>query len=130
VAVQCVGAILVRSGTLLLGRRAPHCRTYPDCWDVIGGHVEAGETLEQTLKREVQEEIGVTPINFAKLVSLPFGSDGASALHIYRVDRWSGGNPSIRNDEHTELGWFGVEAACALPKLAAEEYRHIFRAIG
>jgi len=127
--VQCVGAILVRSGTLLLGLRATHCRSYPDCWDVIGGHVEAGETLEQTLVREVLEEIGVTPVDFARLVSLPFGADGASALHIYRVDRWSGGDPAIRNDEHAELGWFGIETACALPNLASEEYQRVFRAI-
>jgi 8-oxo-dGTP diphosphatase len=129
-AVQCVGAILIQAGTLLLGRRALHCRSYPDCWDIIGGHVEPGETIEQTLVREVEEEIGVTPVDFAKLTSLPFGDDGASALHIYRVNGWAGGIPAIRNDEHAELRWFTVEAACALTKLASTEYLAVFRAIG
>jgi mutator protein MutT len=129
-AVQCVGAILVRAETLLLGRRALHCRSYPGCWDIIGGHVEAGETLEQTLVREVAEEIGVTPVDFAKLTSLRFGENGASVLHIYRIDAWTGGSPAIRNDEHAELRWFTVEAACALSNLASAAYLPIFRTIG
>jgi mutator protein MutT len=128
-AVQCVGAILVRTGRLLLGRRALHCRSYPGCWDIIGGHVEAGETFEQTLIREVEEEIGVVPVDFAKLGSSQFGEDGASTLHIYRVDAWTGGIPVVRNDEHAELRWFAVEAACALPKLASTEYLRVFRSI-
>jgi 8-oxo-dGTP diphosphatase len=128
---QCVGAILIQAETLLLGRRALHCATYPNCWDIIGGHVEGGETFDQTLVREVGEEIGVTPVNFAKLTSVQFanGLEGASQLHIYRVDSWRGGVPTIRNDEHAELRWFTVKAACALRNLALREYLHVFRAI-
>jgi mutator protein MutT len=108
---------------LLLGRRAAH-RSYPDCWDIIGGHVEPGETLEQTLVREVEEETGVTPVQFARLTSL---SAEDIDLHIYQVDAWSGGNPALRGDEHAELRWFTVAAACALPNLATAEYVRVFR---
>ena len=30
---------------------------FPDHWDLIGGHVEEGESFEQALEREVEEEI-------------------------------------------------------------------------
>jgi len=124
--VRYVGAILLSGGKLLLGRRATH-RSYPDCWDIIGGHVEPGETLEQTLAREAEEEIGVTPIQFAKLTTLH--AEGIE-LHIYRVDAWTGGSPSLRGDEHVELRWFSVQAACALPNLATEQYVQVFRELG
>ena len=94
---------------LLLGRRAAH-RSYPDCWDLIGGHVEPGEAFEQTLVREVEEETGVTPVQFTRFVSL-------HADEIYRVDAWTGGNPALRGDEHAELRWFTVAEASALPTL-------------
>ena len=118
-----VGAILLQDGVLLLGRRAVH-RSYPDCWDLIGGHVEQGETIEHAMVREVEEEIGVSPVQFAKLTSLH--AEGIE-LHIYRVDAWTGGSPALRNDEHVELRWFSVEAACALPNLATAEYVQVFR---
>jgi len=124
--VRYVGAILLSGGKLLLGRRATH-RSYPDCWDIIGGHVEPGETLEQTLAREAEEEIGVTPIQFAKLTTLH--AEGIE-LHIYRVDAWTGGSPALRGDEHAELRWFTVDAACALPNLATTEYIRVFRSLG
>ena len=124
--VRYVGAILLSGGKLLLGRRAAH-RSYPDCWDIIGGHVEPGETIEQTLVREVEEETGVTPIQFAKLTTLH--AEGIE-LHIYRVDAWTGGSPALRGDEHVELRWFSVQAACALPNLATEQYVQVFRELG
>jgi 8-oxo-dGTP diphosphatase len=114
---------------MLLGRRAPHLRSYPDCWDIIGGHVETGESLEQTLARELKEEIDVAPISFAHLTSLRFlHGTTAAALHVYRVTRWTG-EPVIADREHTELRWFDVEAACALADLASPKYRAVFRVL-
>jgi 8-oxo-dGTP diphosphatase len=121
--VTYVGAILLKERSLLLGRRAAH-RSYPDCWDIIGGHMELGESVEQALVREVEEEVGVTPTRFARLTSL---HTAGIELHICRIDAWAGGNPVLRNDEHVELRWFTVEAATALPNLASAEYVGVFR---
>jgi 8-oxo-dGTP diphosphatase len=123
--VRYVGAILLSGGKLLLGRRASH-RSYGNCWDLIGGHIEPGETIEQALVREVKEEIGVIPLDFAKLTLLQAEKID---LHIYRIDAWSGGTPALRGDEHVELGWFTVEAACVLPNRATAEYVRVFRAL-
>ena len=53
--VRLVGAVLVREGRILLGRRSPRKQIYPGLWDVIGGHVEAEETYEDALRRELRD---------------------------------------------------------------------------
>jgi mutator protein MutT len=121
--VRYAGAIVLKDGALLLGRRAPH-RSYPGRWDIIGGHVEQGETVEQALTRQLTEEIGIVPVDYARLALLR--AEGVE-LHIYRVVAWTGDEPTIRDDEHTELRWFAAEGACALPDLASCEYARVFR---
>lgn len=32
---------------------------FPNCWDILGGHVEEGETPAETIIREIEEEIGL-----------------------------------------------------------------------
>ncbi|NED80879.1 NUDIX domain-containing protein [Streptomyces sp. SID11233] len=44
--VWAVGAVILdRDGRAFAQRRGPHRRLFPDCWDIVGGHVEAGESL-------------------------------------------------------------------------------------
>ncbi|XP_076048057.1 m7GpppN-mRNA hydrolase NUDT17-like [Oratosquilla oratoria] len=54
-------AALVESmeGSVLVTRRAPHMRTFPGVWVPPGGHIEDGESLEQAVLREVEEETGL-----------------------------------------------------------------------
>jgi 8-oxo-dGTP diphosphatase len=123
-------AIFRRDGLILLGRRAPHRCAYPGCWDVLGGRREAGETLEETLAREMREEIGVTPRALAKvdvLLDTFEAGDKPASYHIYVVDAWDGGEPSLVNHEHTELRWFSIADACAQPDLALSSYRKLFQ---
>lgn len=125
--VICIaGGILVREGTVLLGRRALHKRICPGLWDIIGGHVEAGESADQALARELGEEIGVVPVAMSRIGTLSL-IDGTEAytLFVFRVDAWTG-DPVLADDEHSELRWFTVEEAGALPDLAAAEYVELF----
>ncbi len=55
--VPAVVAVIVRRGRVLLTRRARP--PYQGTWDAPGGFLEAGETPEQGLRRELREEIGV-----------------------------------------------------------------------
>ena len=55
----CVGALVLNErGRLLVQRRAADRKLFPNCWDIIGGHVEPGETLVAALEREIYEETG------------------------------------------------------------------------
>lgn len=53
-----VGALVLRNGRLFAHRRAYDRKLFPGCWDVAGGHVDAGEGLYEALVRELREETG------------------------------------------------------------------------
>lgn len=128
----CVGALVVRRDDeplVLLGKRAAGRAFYPDVWDVPGGHCEPGETPEQTLVRELQEEIGVTPTAWRPLGELrgqTLGHDPPLVLHLYAVTAWTGTPHNRLPEEHAEIAWFTVEDACRLP-LAHPTYPALFR---
>ena len=45
---------------MFVQRRSTTRRVLPGIWDIVGGHVESGETFQQALAREIQEETGWT----------------------------------------------------------------------
>ena len=56
-----VGALILDGkGRVFVHRRGWDRSFLPGCWDVVGGHVEPGETLLEALAREVREETGWT----------------------------------------------------------------------
>ena len=121
--IGLVGAILVKDGKLLLGRRSAARKNYPGVWDIIGGHIERDETEAQALVREIEDEVGVTPIRARPTGEFDVGE--THTLFVYLVDAWNG-EPAIRNDEHSELGWFTPAEAAALSDLATPHYRDVF----
>jgi 8-oxo-dGTP diphosphatase len=54
-----VGVLLRPDGDFLLTSRPPG-KVYEGYWEFPGGKLEAGETVEQALRRELVEEIGIT----------------------------------------------------------------------
>ena len=106
-------AALVRDGRILLAHRHPDRAAYPDCWDLVGGHVDPDETPEQAVVRECAEEIGVR-IHDPRPVA--YGcSDPALTLHAFAVHAWDGDPVNAAPDEHDALVWFGADDLAALP---------------
>ncbi len=124
---QIVNAVFVGPEGVLLARRSPHRKNYPDCWSFPGGHVEDGEGLDDALLREIDEELAVVPLAFQSLMRIPDPHAVADPIiyHLYLVRDWRG-TPKIIDAEHTELRWFSIEEASRLDDLALEEYRSLF----
>jgi 8-oxo-dGTP diphosphatase len=129
---EVVAALIVRSGKILLGQRTAERVFYPNVWDMFGGHVEPGEGQEQTLVRELEEELGITPTRWTFLethrIDLPSSTDelpGLLIFHLYLVTDWTGTPVNMQPEEHSTIGWFSVEEAALLP-LADASYPEIF----
>ncbi|MFI7067777.1 NUDIX hydrolase [Kribbella sp. NPDC050124] len=97
-------AALVRDGLVLLVHRHPLRLRYPDCWDLVGGHVESGESSHQAVSRECLEELGVRvhdPVPIPMTIS-----DPNLDMHAFLVTRWDGEPVNAAPEEHDDLRWF------------------------
>jgi len=102
-----------------------HSLPTDEYWDFPGGRMQKGETIAQTLRREVQEEIGIkkfqTPQFVAAVISnheikLKNGEIVGLILMIYKVVISSRAKIQL-SDEHLDYEW-------VLPKKAAKRLAH------
>jgi ADP-ribose pyrophosphatase YjhB (NUDIX family) len=103
--VLAVVAVIVRRGRLLLARRARP--PYAGTWDAPGGFLEAGETPEQGLRRELREEVGVgvRGARFVGFATDRYGPGGFAVLvAAYRVTPTSTAMRAA--DDVSEVRWF------------------------
>ncbi len=76
----------------------------------VGGKVDTGETIEQAMVRETQEEIGVTPLKYQKRGQIIFDSyyKGEPALinvHIYTATEFDG---KPQESEEMSPAWYEI----------------------
>jgi 8-oxo-dGTP diphosphatase len=80
--LEVVAAVIERPDRrLLIGQRRAH-DTSPLKWEFPGGKVEAGESPEQALARELREELGVTLRRAAPIGTIEYAYPNRSPLRI------------------------------------------------
>ena len=75
-------------------------------WEFPGGKVESGETISQTLARELKEEINIDILSCIPLITINHDyKDKAVCLEVFIVDNYNG-EPSAQ--EGQGQGWFSL----------------------
>ena len=96
---------LVRRGDEFLLARSPHFP--PGMFSALAGFNEPGETLEQTLVREVWEEVGIEVANIRYFASQPWPFPH-SLMIAFQVD-YAGGEINPNPAEIEAAGWFTLD---------------------
>jgi len=113
-------ALLDQDGRILLAQR-PEGKSLAGLWEFPGGKVEHGETPEETLVRELDEELGIKT-KVACLAPLPFASHTYETFHLLMplyVCRRYEGIPHGR--EGQALKWVKPQALRDSPMPPADE---------
>ena len=109
-----VGVLVDAEGRFLLTSR-PEGKVYAGYWEFPGGKVEAGETVEAALRRELHEELGITVGAVQPWKTAMHDYPHARVrLHFCKVFEWSG---AFEMRERQRMAWqqLPVEVAPVLP---------------
>ena len=113
--VDVAVGVLIRPGGEFLLTSRPAGKVYEGYWEFPGGKIEAGETVEQALRRELQEEIGIT-IAAARpwrveMVDYPHA---LVRLNFCQVFQWSG-ELQMKEGQHFSWQTLPVQVQPVLP---------------
>ena len=102
--VEVVAALIWRDGKFLICQR-PKNKKRALLWEFVGGKVDAGETKEQALIRECQEELAlaVTPIDVFMDVTHVYAD---VTIHLTLFNATATGEPQML--EHNDIKWITV----------------------
>ena len=121
-----ITAIVVKNGKYLITRRSPNKKRFPGMWTVPGGKLETNDyielpkdtehywynVLEQVLRREVREEVGIEIINIEYVTSLAtIHSDGSPSLVVSCKADYSSGTIKLQKDETDKFEWVSLKEA-------------------
>ena len=97
-----VGVLIDAAGNFLLTSR-PAGKVYASYWEFPGGKVEAGESIEQALRRELHEELGITigPAQAWKIELMDY-PHARVRLHFCKVFAWQG---DFEMREGQQMAW-------------------------
>lgn len=97
-------ALLVRNGKLFIAKR-PEGKTLAHHWEFPGGKQEEGETLPQTLRRELREELNIeTEVGdffMRSVYDYDFGQIEINCFWARLCDE----NCDVQSNEHEDIAW-------------------------
>ena len=121
-----ITAIIEKEGKYLITKRSKSKKRFPGKWTVPGGRLEVSDyintpketkdywynVLEKTLRREVEEEVGIKIKNIEYVTSLAtVHDDGVPSLVISCLAQFDSGEIKLQEGETDEFDWVSLEEA-------------------
>jgi 8-oxo-dGTP diphosphatase len=90
-----IGVFVFKDGKFLMQQR--HGAHGAGTWSVPGGHLEFGESFEDTARREVMEETGleITNVRFGAVTNDTFVDEGKHYVTVWMLSDWQSGAEHI-----------------------------------
>ncbi len=120
-----ITAIVVKDEKYLITRRTLTKKRFPGKWTVPGGKLETSDyvnlpkdtdnawynVLENVVRREVREEVGLEIKNIDYVISLATLDGGTPLLVISCMADWASGEVVLQEDETDQYAWISSEEA-------------------
>jgi 8-oxo-dGTP diphosphatase len=107
--VYAVSAIILKNKKILLIKRSNYTKVFPGTWSCPGGRGDEGETIKETVIREVKEEVN---LDFKPEKLFKKGKFKNRDLFRF-LGKWTG-NIKTQEKEVLEYNWFSYEEAIKL----------------
>ncbi|MFZ4403849.1 MAG: (deoxy)nucleoside triphosphate pyrophosphohydrolase [Pseudobdellovibrionaceae bacterium] len=121
--------LIRRENKVLVGQRPEH-DSLPGLWEFPGGKIELGESPEEALARELDEELGITAeIGELKLACTHSYNDVGIVILFFEVLFWKG-EPKAKH--HLMLDWIHPEElkTRSIPEANKKNLPRLFKALG
>lgn len=106
--LHVVAGIIEMDGFILLCQRHRDSRRFPLKWEFPGGKVESGESPDDAIKRELNEELGIFVEGLEKVDAYSFSYPGEKEfyLHFFKIQAYQN---TIQNRQFEALSWIRSE---------------------
>lgn len=109
--IVVVALIHDEQGRIFVARRAATKATFPDRFELVGGHIDPGEQPATALQREIEEEIGVE-VNVGQIVdAFTYESEGMFKVEICYLCTLKDPTkqPILNPTDHSEAKWITAD---------------------
>lgn len=127
--IPVVAGFLKKGNLILVGQRPEH-NTLPGQWEFPGGKIEAGESPEQALARELEEELGIqAEVGALRLACTHTFGDVNILILFYEILYWKG---EPKSKHHLMIEWIHPEELSSreIPEANRRILGKIMKALG